>query len=150
MLEANTVRPGLTGPAQVYDRNSVYSWEDVFKRDLEYVENLSFWNDVKLFFGTFLAVFKGGSSSGAEENAQKREYYYPDHLLKANEITKEQYEKGLKEASEIVENKVKYVEYKPELHNDAKEESTTSEEKDLKIKADKETGSSGDGEETSN
>ncbi|MBQ8615756.1 MAG: sugar transferase, partial [Clostridia bacterium] len=53
VLKAYSVRPGLTGPAQVYDRNSELSWESVFKRDLEYANNVTFKNDLKLFFGTF-------------------------------------------------------------------------------------------------
>ena len=115
VLEANTVRPGLTGPAQVYDRNSESSWEEVFKRDMEYENNISFWLDIKLFFGTFLAVFKGGAANGAEESKEKREYYYPDHLLKTNEITKEQYDKGLEEAKNFVEEKRKTIEYSSHL-----------------------------------
>ena len=117
VLEANTVRPGLTGPAQVYDRNSESSWEEVFKRDMEYANNISFWLDIKLFLGTFLAVFKGGAANGAEESKEKREYYYPDHLLKTNEITKEQYDKGLEEAKNFVEEKRKTIEYSSHLRN---------------------------------
>lgn len=33
VLQCYSVRPGLTGPAQVYDRNSELSWESVFARD---------------------------------------------------------------------------------------------------------------------
>ena len=109
VLKAYSVRPGLTGPAQVYDRNSELSWESVFKRDLEYANNVTFKNDLKLFFGTFLAVFKGGSASGAEQNSKKREYYYPDHLLRSGQITKDQYNKGLEKANEIIKDKSQVV-----------------------------------------
>lgn len=117
VLKANAVRPGLTGPAQVYDRNSESSWEEVFKRDIEYANNVTFKNDVKLFFGTFAAVFKGGAANGAEENVNKREYYYADHLLKNNKITQEQYDLGLEEAKKLNSRKCK-VEYNPNLHNE--------------------------------
>ena len=50
------VRPGLTGLAQINGRNSV-SWEDKFNMDVEYVENISFVNDIKIIFGTVRAVF---------------------------------------------------------------------------------------------
>ena len=112
VLDVYIVRPGVTGPAQVYDRNSVLSWEDVFARDKEYVENLSLGNDIKLFFKTFLAVFKGGSASGADDNPNKRAYYYPDQLLKDEKISKEQYENGLLMAKNM---KSGIVEYMPEL-----------------------------------
>ncbi len=121
VLKAYSVRPGLTGPAQVYDRNSESSWESVFIRDLEYASNVTFKNDIKLFFGTFAAVFKGGSASGAEENAKKREYYYPDHLLKSGQITKDQYNKGLERAKEFCLNKSQIV-YQKDLKRKKRED----------------------------
>ncbi len=51
------VRPGLTGYAQVNGRNSI-TWEEKFKLDVEYVDNISFWGDVKIIVGTILAVLK--------------------------------------------------------------------------------------------
>lgn len=51
------VLPGLTGLAQVSGRNAI-SWEEKFEFDLEYVENISFFLDVKIFFYTLLKVFK--------------------------------------------------------------------------------------------
>jgi len=118
LKKAYCVRPGLTGPAQVYDRNSELSWESVFQRDLEYAENLSFKNDFKLFFGTFLAVFKGGAVSGADSDSkvEKREYYYADQLLKDKKITKEQYDLGIKKSDEVIKNK-QTIEYDAALHN---------------------------------
>lgn len=115
VLKAYNVRPGLTGPAQVYDRNSELSWESVFKRDLEYSQNVTFRNDLKLFFGTFLAVFKGGSAEGAKQDSNKREYYYPDQLLKDKEITSEQYEKGLEKAKMLTTQKHSKIEYDESL-----------------------------------
>ena len=50
------VRPGLTGLAQVNGRNSI-SWENKFKYDLEYIEHISFVNDVKILFLTVKKVF---------------------------------------------------------------------------------------------
>ena len=51
------VRPGLTGYAQVNGRNYV-SWEEKFKMDLWYVDNISFKTDVSILFKTILVVFK--------------------------------------------------------------------------------------------
>ena len=51
------VRPGLTGYAQVNGRNAI-SWEDRFRLDVEYVDSLTFWMDIKILFGTFKAVLK--------------------------------------------------------------------------------------------
>lgn len=49
------VRPGLTGWAQVHGRNSV-DWDTRFALDVEYVNNLSFSLDVKIFFATIKKV----------------------------------------------------------------------------------------------
>lgn len=109
VMSAYSVRPGLTGPAQVYDRKSELSWESVFQRDIEYANNVTMWNDIKLFVGTFTAVLKGGSAGGAAdaEKMNKREYYYPDQLLKEKKITKSQYDIGLKLAKEVSNQKRK-------------------------------------------
>ncbi|MEG1435595.1 MAG: sugar transferase, partial [Gordonibacter sp.] len=51
------VKPGITGYAAVYGRNSL-PWHDRLKMDGEYVRNLSFALDVKVFFRTFYVIFK--------------------------------------------------------------------------------------------
>lgn len=45
------VRPGITGWAQVNGRNSI-SWDEKFELDIWYVDNLSFWLDIKILFIT--------------------------------------------------------------------------------------------------
>jgi lipopolysaccharide/colanic/teichoic acid biosynthesis glycosyltransferase len=49
------VRPGLTGLAQVSGRNAI-SWEDKFKIDVYYVDNVNFWHDCKIIFLTLKKV----------------------------------------------------------------------------------------------
>ena len=51
------VRPGLTGNAQANGRNAI-SWDEKFKLDIEYVDNISFAFDVKIIFDTVKAVLK--------------------------------------------------------------------------------------------
>lgn len=50
------VKPGLTGLAQVSGRNMI-SWDKRFKLDLKYIKNISFYNDLKIFFLTIKKVF---------------------------------------------------------------------------------------------
>lgn len=50
------VKPGLTGWAQVNGRNSL-KWDDRFKKDLEYVKNMSFPFDVRIILLTVKKVF---------------------------------------------------------------------------------------------
>jgi lipopolysaccharide/colanic/teichoic acid biosynthesis glycosyltransferase len=65
------VRPGLTGLAQVMGRNSI-TWDERFKLDVEYVNNMSFGLDVKIFFKTFEVVFKKeGISSATSETMEE-------------------------------------------------------------------------------
>ncbi len=59
----HNVRPGLSGYAQVNGRNAI-SWQDKFKLDVEYVENISFSMDVNVFFKTIFAVLKREGISG--------------------------------------------------------------------------------------
>jgi lipopolysaccharide/colanic/teichoic acid biosynthesis glycosyltransferase len=53
----HSVKPGLTGLAQVNGRNAI-SWEEKFDYDIEYVEGISFLLDIKLIALTVLKVFK--------------------------------------------------------------------------------------------
>lgn len=53
----HTVRPGLTGLAQISGRNAI-TWEQKFKEDIDYINNTTLWNDTKIVFGTIIKVFK--------------------------------------------------------------------------------------------
>lgn len=59
------VRPGITGWAQVNGRNAI-SWEDKFKLDVWYVDNRSFFLDIKILLLTVKKVFvkEGISAEG--------------------------------------------------------------------------------------
>lgn len=59
------VRPGITGWAQINGRNAI-SWEEKFELDLWYVDNQSFWVDLKILFLTVKKVFdrEGISADG--------------------------------------------------------------------------------------
>ena len=57
------VRPGLTGLAQVNGRNTV-SWEEKFRMDVAYVNDITFLGDIKIILKTVQAVlFREGISS---------------------------------------------------------------------------------------
>lgn len=58
------VRPGLTGLAQTSGRNAL-SWQDRFALDVEYIENISFRNDLRIFFATIKKVVKKEGISSA-------------------------------------------------------------------------------------
>ena len=66
------VRPGLTGLAQINGRNAI-TWERKFEYDVEYVRNLSFALDFRIFMGTVRAVLKR-EGINSENNATMEEF----------------------------------------------------------------------------
>jgi len=60
------VRPGVTGWAQVNGRNAI-SWEEKFKLDVWYVDNRSFWLDLKILSLTVKKVLVRDGISGEGE-----------------------------------------------------------------------------------
>jgi lipopolysaccharide/colanic/teichoic acid biosynthesis glycosyltransferase len=60
------VRPGITGWAQVNGRNAI-SWEEKFKLDIWYVDNQSFFLDVRILVLTILKVIKRDGISAQGE-----------------------------------------------------------------------------------
>ena len=63
------VRPGMTGWAQVNGRNYI-KWDQRFAKDVEYVRNLTFFMDLKIFFMTIKSVF---AREGIAEDPNKTE-----------------------------------------------------------------------------
>jgi lipopolysaccharide/colanic/teichoic acid biosynthesis glycosyltransferase len=64
-------RPGVTGWAQVNGRNAI-SWEEKFKLDVWYVDNQSFWLDIKILWLTVKKVLiRDGISAEGEATMSK-------------------------------------------------------------------------------
>lgn len=49
------MKPGVTGLAQINGRNAI-SWDEKFALDVSYVDNSSFWLDLKIVVRTFFVV----------------------------------------------------------------------------------------------
>ncbi|HBN9711330.1 sugar transferase [Pseudomonas aeruginosa] len=65
------LRPGVTGWAQVNGRNAL-SWEEKFELDVWYVDNRSFWLDLKIILLTLKKVFvREGISADGEATMSK-------------------------------------------------------------------------------
>ena len=71
-MRRHEVRPGISGWAQVNGRNTI-SFTKQFEYDVYYVDHLTFWLDVKLFFMTIFQVFKREGIS--EEGQATRESF---------------------------------------------------------------------------
>lgn len=81
------VKPGLTGHAQVSGRNAI-SWDEKFKKDIEYIDNISFWLDVKIFFKTIKKVLKKDDIS--QEGQATMEYFMGNDKIADDELVKEE------------------------------------------------------------
>ena len=66
----HTVRPGLTGWAQINGRN-ITPWDERLKQDLFYVENISFIFDIKIILLTIIKVFKRSDIKVGKEFGEK-------------------------------------------------------------------------------
>lgn len=68
-LKRHNVKPGITGLAQTNGRNAI-SWDEKFKLDIKYVDNLSFFMDINILINTFIVVIlqKGIKMKNTETN----------------------------------------------------------------------------------
>lgn len=73
------VRPGLTGLAQISGRNTI-TWRDKFKKDVEYVDSVTFRLDAYIIFQTIKKVFiREGIEFKSSESVM--DYFSGDHRL---------------------------------------------------------------------
>ncbi len=88
----HSVRPGLTGLAQTRGRNAL-SWEKKLAADLEYIQHITFWGDVKIVFDTVKQVFfhQKGLPGEAQDEVEITDDY-GDYLLKRGVVTREEYD----------------------------------------------------------
>lgn len=66
------VRPGVTGYNQAYFRNTV-PWKERIQNDIYYIDHLSWWLDIKIFFKTAVSVLK------------REDVFVPDNSTKSSE-----------------------------------------------------------------
>lgn len=61
------IRPGVTGYNQAYFRNTV-PWKERIQNDIYYIDHLSWWLDIKIFFKTAISVLKREDVFVTEKN----------------------------------------------------------------------------------
>ena len=96
----HTVRPGLTGLAQIRGRNNI-TWEQKFEYDLEYIDaGITAWGDLRILFGT---VGKVLSRKDTVREGTESDVDFGDWLLSKGEVAPEDYERKQNEARELME-----------------------------------------------
>lgn len=93
----HSVRPGLTGLAQVSGRNNI-TWEQKFEYDLQYIKKITLWRDLKIIFQTAFKVFK---RSDVVREGTVSDIDYGDYLLQELAITETEYNEKQIEAKEL-------------------------------------------------
>ena len=96
----HSIRPGLTGLAQVSGRNNI-TWEEKFDFDLEYMKKITFFGDIKIIFRTVGKVFKG---SDVVREGTVSDMDFGDWLLSEGKVDKETYEAKQAEAKDSLKD----------------------------------------------
>ena len=96
----HTAKPGLSGLAQVMGRNAI-SWEEKLKWDLEYIDNITFLNDLKIVWLTFRKIFIKSNSSDSQAEIDIVPDY-GDDLLQSGRISQVEYDNGQSMARELI------------------------------------------------
>ncbi|MSS59514.1 glycosyltransferase [Erysipelotrichaceae bacterium Oil+RF-744-GAM-WT-6] len=100
--QRHSVRPGLSGLAQVRGRNAI-SWEGKLSTDLEYIKKITFTGDAKIVGETISKVF---AKEGITEEGQATALDFGDELLKEGKVDQDTYDEKQAEAKEILKEKV--------------------------------------------
>ena len=95
----HSVRPGLTGLAQVNGRNNI-TWEQKFEYDLQYIDNgITFIGDVKIILMTVGKVLK---RSDTVREGTESDMDFGDWLMMEGKVDKETYDAKQEEAKELL------------------------------------------------
>jgi lipopolysaccharide/colanic/teichoic acid biosynthesis glycosyltransferase len=93
----HTVTPGLSGWAQVNGRNGV-TWEEKLAMDLEYIESITFFGDLRIVFMTLEKVFK---REGISANGMDTAEDFGDYLLHEHKISEEEYSAAIEKSRRL-------------------------------------------------
>ncbi|MBR2324494.1 MAG: sugar transferase [Clostridia bacterium] len=94
----HSVRPGLTGLAQVSGRNNI-TWEQKFEYDLKYIKGITFFGDVKILFQTVGKVLK---RSDTVREGTVSDMDFGDWLMMEGKVDQQTYDAKQAEAKELL------------------------------------------------
>ena len=95
----HSIRPGLTGLAQVSGRNNI-TWEQKLQYDLTYLDSgITLFGDIKILFMTVFKVFK---REDIVREGTVSDMDFGDWLLQKGDVTKEEYDLRQEEAKKLM------------------------------------------------
>lgn len=94
-MKRQSVKPGLSGLAQINGRNGI-TWEEKINYDLEYIKKITFFGDIKIIFLTVWRAFvkQDGISQDGMDTAED----LGDWLLRTGKVTEEEYNEKQQES----------------------------------------------------
>jgi lipopolysaccharide/colanic/teichoic acid biosynthesis glycosyltransferase len=101
----HTAKPGLSGLAQVMGRNAI-SWDKKLDYDLQYIQRISLWNDLKILALTVRKVFIRSHLTESSEEIDVTDDF-GDYLLKNGRVTQEDYDRKQAEARRLLAERKK-------------------------------------------
>lgn len=99
-MKRQSVKPGLSGLAQISGRNGI-TWEEKINYDLEYIKNITFIGDIKIILLTVWRAFvkQDGISQEGMDTAED----LGDYLLRTGKVTEEEYDEKQKSSQDMIE-----------------------------------------------
>lgn len=94
-MKRQSVKPGLSGLAQISGRNGI-TWEEKINFDLEYIKKITFFGDIKIILLTVWRAFvkQDGISQEGMDTAED----LGDYLLRTGKVTEEEYNEKQRES----------------------------------------------------
>ena len=99
-MKRQSVKPGLSGLAQISGRNGI-TWEEKINYDLEYIKKITFFGDVKIILLTVWRAFV--KQDGVSQEGMDTAEDLGDYLLRTGKVTEEEYNEKQHESNEVIE-----------------------------------------------
>ena len=99
-MQRQSVYPGLTGLAQISGRNNI-SWEEKFKYDLQYIDRISFLEDMRIIYRT---IFKVANQDDINTEGMETAEDYGDYLLRIGRLEHKEYALGHDKAQSLLKS----------------------------------------------
>ena len=98
-MKRQSVKPGLSGLAQINGRNGI-TWEEKINYDLEYIKEITFLGDIKIILLTVWRAFV--KQDGISQNGMDTAEDLGDYLLRTGKVSQTEYETKINESKNLV------------------------------------------------